>query len=98
MVLKVCLYKKYFSINDSDISYQYDGPLKSLIQGINTLQIPTDSVNIFHHSHFKNGKLLVQVTDKRIPFSSPPKILQLSLCNCFDVDVEKFFILILALD
>ncbi|RKO89055.1 Spt20 family-domain-containing protein [Blyttiomyces helicus] len=59
------LYPTHFTLGDQDKAFQYNGPLKSLLEAISNQYLPPDLADIFTESDYHNGCVYVQVQDHR---------------------------------
>ncbi|KAJ3274252.1 hypothetical protein HDV01_003325 [Terramyces sp. JEL0728] len=85
---KVNLYKSHFTIQDNETTHQYHGPLKCLIDGINSLEIPPE-LSQYLGDHFETGRLKVQVTDYRYEPSITEKLYLKPTSESVLADVEQ---------
>ncbi|EGF79511.1 hypothetical protein BATDEDRAFT_89736 [Batrachochytrium dendrobatidis JAM81] len=63
--LSLHLYPSYFTLLDSENTYQYNGPLRAIIDSINRLEIPSAAVHLLPPNTYDRGRVLVDLYDHR---------------------------------
>ncbi|KAH6573589.1 hypothetical protein BASA50_006668 [Batrachochytrium salamandrivorans] len=68
------LYPTHFTLLDSENTYQYNGPLKTILDAINRLEIPPEAAHLLPSSAYHQGAVHVDVYDhRRVAPPAPPQ-------------------------
>ncbi|KAH6559952.1 hypothetical protein BASA62_000226 [Batrachochytrium salamandrivorans] len=67
------LYPTHFTLLDSENTYQYNGPLKTILDAINRLEIPPEAAHLLPSSAYHQGAVHVDVYDHRRKTPSSPE-------------------------